>query len=78
MWEDNIRSSFDLTGKYLSTCSKGGINFKKKKFRFAQDEVEYVGFQLTKDAIKPADSMTEYIRNFPTPKNITQTRAILD
>ena len=44
----------------------------KKKFQFAQDEVKYVGFQLTKDSIKPADSMTASIRNFPAPKNITQ------
>ena len=43
---------------------------------FAQDEVEYVGFQLTKDSIKPGNSMTESIRNFPAPKNITQARAL--
>ena len=77
MWEDDLRSSFDLTCKCLSTCSRGGINFNKKKFRFSQDEVDYVGFTLTKDAIKPAESMTESIRNFPAPKNITQVRAFL-
>ena len=75
LWENDLRSSFDLTCKYLSTCARGGINFNKKKFRFAQDEVDYVGFTLTKDAIKPADSMTESNRNFPAPKNITQARA---
>ena len=68
---------FDLTCQYLSTCSRGGINFNKKKFRFAQDEVEYVGFKLTKDSIVPADSMTESIRNFPATKNITEARAFL-
>ena len=75
LWEDDLRSSFDLTCKYLSTCARGGINFNKKKFRFAQDEVDYVGFTLTKDVIKPADSMTESNRNFPAPTNITQARA---
>ena len=54
---------------------RGGINFNKKKFRFAQDEVEYVGFKLTKDSIVPANRMTENIRNFPAPKNITYVRA---
>ena len=52
-----------------------GINFNKKKFGFAQDEVEYVGFKLTTDSIVPADSMTESIRNFSEPKNITEARA---
>ena len=63
---------FDLTCQYLSTCSRGGINFNKKKFRFAQDEVEYVGFKLTKDSIVPADSMTESIRSFSALTNITE------
>ena len=54
---------------------QGGINFNKQKFRFAEDVVDYVGFTLTRDEIKPAAAMTESIRNFPAPKNITQARA---
>ena len=75
LWEDDMRSMFDLTCKYITTCSRGGINFNRNKFRFAEDEVEYVGFKLTKDSIVPADSMTESIRNFPAPRNITHARA---
>ena len=55
-------------------CARGGINSNRKKFRFAKDQVDYVGFTLTKDAIRPADSMTESIRKVPAPKNITQAR----
>ena len=36
--------------------------------------MDYVGFTLTKDEIRPAAAMTESIRNFPAPKNITQAR----
>ena len=75
LFEDDLRSSFDLTCRYLSTCARGGINLKRKKFRFAEDQVDYVGFTLTEDAIRPADSMTESIRKVPAPKNITQARA---
>ena len=75
LWEDDLRSSFDLTCRYLSTCARSGINFNKKKFRFAEDTVDYVGFTLTKDEIKPAASMTESIQNFPAPKNISGARA---
>ena len=66
-------SSFDLINRYLSTCARNDINLnkKKKKFRFAEDTVNYVGFTLTQDEIKPAESMTESIQNFPAPKNIT-------
>ena len=75
LWEDDLKSMFDLTCKYISTCSRGGINFNKKKFVFAQDQVEYVGFKLTKDSIFPADSMTESIRNFQN-RGILQTPEI--
>ena len=73
--EDDLKSSFYLICRYLSTCSRSGVNFNKQKFRFAEDIMDYVGFTLTKDEIRPAAEMTEYIRNFPAPKNITQTRA---
>ena len=74
LWEDDMASSFDLICRYLSTCSRNGVNFNKQKFRFAEDVVDYVGFTLKSDEIKPAASMTESIRNFPAPKTITQAR----
>ena len=37
--------------------------------------MDYVGFTLTRDEIKTAESMTESIQNFPAPTNITQARA---
>ena len=52
LWED------DLTCRYLSLCDRGGINFNRKKFRFAKDRVNYVSFTLTEDAIRSAHSMT--------------------
>ena len=61
LWEVDLRISFDLTCRYLSTCARNGMNFNKKKFLFAEDTVDYVGFTLTQDEIKPAESMTEYI-----------------
>ena len=65
-----LLTSFDLVCRYLSTCSRGGINFNKQKFMFAKDTVDYVGFTLTRDEIKPAAAMTESIRNFPAPQKI--------
>ena len=32
LWADDVKSMFDSTCKYISACSKGGINFNKKKF----------------------------------------------
>ena len=54
LWEDDLRTSFDLICRYLTTCSRGGINFNKQKFKFAEDVVDYVGFTITRDEIKTA------------------------
>ena len=62
LWEDDLKTSFDLVCRYLSTCSRGGINFNKQKFKFAEETVDYVGFTITMDEIKPAAAMTESIR----------------
>ena len=75
LWDDNVKSMFDFKCKYMSTCSRVGINFNQKKFTFAKDEVRYVGFKLTKDLIVAADSMTASILNFPDPRNTTDARA---
>ena len=77
LWEDDLRTSFGLICRYLTTCSRGGINFNKKKYKFAEDVVNYISFTITRDEIKPAAVMTESIRNFQAPKNITQARAFL-
>ena len=62
LWEDDLKTSFDLVCRYLSTCSRRGINFIKQKFRFAENIVDYIEFSLTRDEIRPAAAMTESIR----------------
>ena len=42
---------------------------------FARDKVEYVGFEVTMDSVKPASSMLKAIKEFPAPTNITQMRS---
>ena len=40
LWEDDFKSSFDRICRYLSKCSRNGVNFNKQKFRFAEDVVD--------------------------------------
>ena len=51
LWEDDLKSSFDLVCRYLSTCFRGGINFNIQKFKFAENTMDYVGFTITLDEI---------------------------
>jgi hypothetical protein len=59
----------------LSHCNKNGKVFSPDKFVFAKETVEFAGFEITKEGIKPTDKYIKAIRNFPTPTNISEVRS---
>ena len=59
----------------MEHCSNNVITFNPEKFVFARDTVEYVGFEITRDSVKPSSSMLKAIKEFPAPTNITQMRS---
>ena len=75
LWDETVEQVFWKTCKYLELCSKNGITFNPTKFQFAQDEVEFLGFDVTNDSVKPSKEMLEAIENFPRPTNITGVRS---
>ena len=76
LWDETIESAFWHTLEYITHCGRNGIVFNPDKFHFAEDEVEFAGFQITADGVKTTKKkMTEAILNFPTPTNITGIRS---
>ena len=75
LWDKDIEEAFWHTVDYITTCSEGGIIFNPKKFHFAKDEVDFAGFTLSTDGIKPMQEILAAIRNFPTPTDITGARS---
>jgi hypothetical protein len=49
--------------------------FLPAKFQFASKSVEFAGFQVAIEGIKPTDKYIETIRTFPTPRNISDIRS---
>ena len=74
MWANDIQSSFQQTCKFLTHCSRNGIVFNPKKFQFCEDEVEFAGFIVGKDTVKPAQKILDSIKTFPVPKTISDVR----
>ena len=74
-WDETVEGSFWKTCKFLEHCSNNGITFNPEKFVFARDTVEYVGFEITMDSVKPSSSMLKAIKEFPAPTNITKMRS---
>ena len=59
----------------ISHSASNGVVFNPKKFHFAQKEVEFAGFSITEEGIKPSKNILEAILNFPKPANITDARS---
>ena len=72
--ELSIEGNFWRMVDYLILCSQNGIMFNLPKFQFCQREVEFVGYWLTEDGMKPTKSLLEAILNFPRPMDISGVR----
>ncbi len=48
------------------------------KFTFAQNNVEFAGFEITLDTVKPCQKFISAISNFPTPKTLTNVRSLVN
>ena len=75
LWSDSIEESFFQACNWLDTCGRNGITLNPEKFRFAEDKVEFAGFEITTDTVKPCRKYTRAISEFPTPKNLTDIRS---
>ena len=75
LWDNDIEASFWHTFDYLKVCSDNGAVFNEKKFKFAQEEVEFAGFEVTMDGYRPTRKLLDAIEQFPIPKSVTDIRS---
>ena len=75
LWDDNISDSFWHAFDYIKVCADNGIIFNKGKFQLAQRNAEFAGFEVTLDGYRPLKKIIVAIKDFPTPKNITDIRS---
>ena len=75
LWSESIEGSFWQAVEWLEISGKNGITLNPEKFKFAEDVVEFAVFEITRDSVRPCAKYLRAIRDFPTPKNITDVRA---
>lgn len=75
LWSDNIKESFLQAVNWLDICGRNGIILNPEKFVFAQRTVEFAGFTITDNSIKPCAKYMSAIRDFPTPSSLTDVRS---
>ena len=61
----------------LDNLSKANITVNLKKSQFFWKEIQYLGYCLTTNGIKPTTDKVSAILNFPTPRNPKQLKGFL-
>ncbi|CAG2216565.1 unnamed protein product [Mytilus edulis] len=75
LWADSIEESFFQAVQWLDICGRHGITLNPAKFIFGQDIVEFAGFEVTSNTVRPCMKYLKAILDFPTPRNITDVRS---
>ena len=75
LWSDTIHDCFFQAAKWLGICGRNGIILNPEKFVFAQDNLEFAGFEITSDTVRPCKKYLRAIMEFPTSRNITDVRS---
>jgi hypothetical protein len=61
----------------LSAARKAGITFSRKKFCFAQQQIQWVGYQIQPGGVTVDPGKLRAISDFPRPTNITELRSFM-
>ena len=76
-----VNASIELTrllpssAQWLDVCGRNGITLNPEKFVSCEDEVEFAGFRFSLKNVSPCQRYLQAIKDFPTPKNITDVRS---
>lgn len=72
-----IDENIELLEIVLKKFREHGLTLNLKKCHFLKTEIEFLGYKISKDSIKPSDNKIEAVKKFPTPKTVHQVRQFL-
>ena len=74
-YDDELEAHWWRIIDLLELLGRAGIVLNPDKFQFAMKEVDFAGFRITENEVKPLEKYLDSVRNFPTPRNITDVRS---
>ena len=78
LYSESIEENFYKTWAYLKLCADNGITFNVSKFQFCKREIEFAGFRVGEDSVKPSKEILNRIRDFTAPTNLKESRGWFD
>ena len=72
-WEEHLHHLREI----FQRLRNANLRMKFKKCRFATDELEYLGYIVSREGLKVDPKKIEKVLNWPTPKTLTELRGFL-
>jgi len=77
VYGNNIEEHARRLGHFLERFDRANLQLQPGKCVFAQPQVEYRGYIVSRDGIRASPDMTKAVKNFPIPKNVKKVRSFL-
>jgi len=74
---EDTKQHLENLRKVLDKLKQAGLTVKKDKCVFFQDQIDYLGFTLTKEGLKKTKDKVKAIVGAPSPKNLTEVRSFI-
>ena len=75
LWDEGLAAHWWRVLDFPELCGNNGITLNVKKFQFCSREVQFSGFVISEENVKPMPKYLDAIRKFPQPQNITEIRS---
>ncbi|CAK1600455.1 unnamed protein product [Parnassius mnemosyne] len=72
-----IKEGTEKLEKVLQLLRSAKLTLKLKKCQFFQTQINYLGYEISSEGIRPGNLKIQAVENFPEPKNVHEVRQFL-
>ncbi|XP_063220109.1 uncharacterized protein K02A2.6-like [Bacillus rossius redtenbacheri] len=73
----SVEEGLERLEAVLARLQEQGVQVKKQKCHFLKEEVQFLGYVISREGIRPAGDLQEAIKKAPVPTTVTQLKAYL-
>ena len=77
MHDENFEQHINIVRSLLLRCREHGITLNSDKFKFAENELNHVGFKINAEGVNTDPEKLKAIAEFPTPACLTELQSFM-
>ncbi|XP_076301534.1 uncharacterized protein LOC143219409 [Lasioglossum baleicum] len=74
---ETIEHHMEVLGKVFKLLTANLLNLRLDKCRFLQTKLDYLGYTVTNEGIRPTEQGLEAVKKFPLPRNVREVQGFL-